>query len=150
MKQDFYDIIVLRTASETTLKSSADDLFKPAAAAIKRLAKAHSGVAMAHLSRNNQPLRTAQRLARMVGCEVLREWDYWGADTEFVERVLAACPQGQLFVLVGHEPTVDNVLKMGGGPIRIPETLRLVPFTLRLTVTRRLLRGPVYEMAFVA
>jgi hypothetical protein len=150
MKQDSYDIIVLRTASETTLKSSVDSLFVPAASAIKRLAKAHSGVTMAHLSRNNQPLHTAQRLAHMVECEVLHEWDYWGADTEFVERVLAACSQKQLFVLVGHEPTIDNVLKMGGGPIRIPETPRLVPFTLRLTVTRRLLRGMAYEMVFVA
>jgi hypothetical protein len=62
--------------------------------------------------------------------------------------VITACPkkEKQLFVLVAHEPTIDRVLQWAERPVGMPETPRLVPSTMRLTVTRTLIRGTRYAI----
>ncbi len=150
MKRDVYNIVVLRAASETVLDD--DDrltaALEPAAEAIRRFpGQVAQGIVMAHISHRDLPFRTAKKLADMVGCQTIMRWNYWSDETEFGERVVASCSRRQLFVFVGHEPAVNNILLMAGQPISTTERPQLQPYTLQLTVTRSLFRGTRYKLA---
>lgn len=150
MKRDVYNIVVMRTAAEATLDDDGamNVALGPAAALIRRfLDQGSQGVVMAHISQKDLPFRTAKKLAGMVGCHTIKRWSRWGSDAEFAERVAASCSWRQLFVLVGHLPTVEDVLLMAGRPAGVTETPRLQPYTLQLTVTRSLFRGTRYKLA---
>ncbi len=150
MKQKIYDIIAMRTASYDDLSGKSpniDKTFEETAAYIRRYAQGRD-IKIAHKSSDGKPELTAWRLAELLNYERVTNWGYLGTLLEFADDVIARCQPHQLLVLICHLPTLETVLQYADVPIH-GELPGLSPYRLRLTVTQRLLREPIYELVHV-